>query len=254
MQLLTFVKIFHLLGLIMGLGGAVLLDFTVLTQGVLRPISRYTLHQTNVLSRVVTLGLVLLWITGIVLIWLNYQLKPEYITNPKLWAKIVIVVGLTLNGILIHHKVLPAVKQKVGERLFEGMRVKSIAILTFVGAVSFTSWVFPMVLGKASELNYVTPMSYILTAYAGTLLVVWLALFVGAGSIAKMQNFIIFFATKTALTNEDWEAMQPAMQNSVDSLRLTSQTMQTELNRSLNKLRDIIHTKEQQEASRKRLA
>lgn len=159
MQVLTFVKIFHLLGLIMGLGGAVLLDFTVLMQGVLRPISGYTLHQVKVLSRAVTVGLALLWITGGLLILLNYQIEPQYITNPKLWAKILIVVGLTFNGILIHNKVLPALKQKMGERLFEGMQVKSIAALTFVGAVSFTSWVFPMVLGKASELNYVTPMS-----------------------------------------------------------------------------------------------
>lgn len=254
MQLLTFVKIFHLLGLVMGLGGAVLLDVTVLTRGVLRPISRYTLHQVDVLSRVVTLGLALLWMTGAALIWLNYQIKPEYITNPKLWAKILIVSGLTLNGIVIHDRVLPALKQRIGERLFEGMSQKFVAGMTFIGAVSFTSWAVPLVLGKASELNYVTPMTNILAAYAAALLVVWLALFAAASSLARMQAFMVALAARTVLPSDEWETMQHGTQNSVDLLRLTAQTMQAQIVNNKGNIRDHDLGKEQPLAIREQAA
>lgn len=78
-----------------------------------------------------------------------------------------------------------------------------------------------------------------------------LALLVGATSIAKVQNFIIFIAGETVMTSEEWEGMQPAVQNSVYSLRSTSHAMQTELNKSLTRLRDIVHAAEQRGSERK---
>ena len=65
MDILAIVKLAHLVGLVMGLGGAMLADYTTLTRGVLRPVSPYTVHQMELLSHIVAVGLGLLWISGI---------------------------------------------------------------------------------------------------------------------------------------------------------------------------------------------
>jgi hypothetical protein len=187
-HLLTLVKIAHLMGLIMGLGGAVLLDLTILTRGVIRPVGKFTLEQLHSLSRAVSLGLFVLWATGGLLIWMNLQEKPDYLQNPKLWAKIVIVVILTLNGLLIHRYVMPFMERRIGNRLFDGVSNRMIAGFTFVASVSVVSWFTPFVLGKASELNFVTPMSVILLAYATAVLFAWGALMAMMSGVALIQE------------------------------------------------------------------
>ncbi len=205
MHFLTIVKILHLIGLVMGFGGAVLLDGTILTRGVIRPVSHYTIHQAHLLSRILTWGLALLWTTGIGLIWLNLLEKPEYLTNPKLWAKISIVVLLSLNGVLIHQKVLPVLKQKLGQRLFNKTSSKQIAGLTLLGSISFVSWTTPFVLGNASELNYITPLWVILSVYGAAVLTTWLGLFTVMGSIAAIQRAFGRIAAITMLKSDGWE-------------------------------------------------
>jgi len=205
MQLLTLVKIIHLIGLIMGMGGAVLLDLSLFRRGVLRPVSAFTLHQVKTLSRVVTAGLVMLWLTGFALIALNLAVKPEYLTNPKLWAKIAIVCILTVNGFVIHARVMPLLKASLGRTMFAGLPRRQIAVLTGLGAVSFTSWTVPFVLGKASELNYVTPVAPILSVYLGALLTVWGGLFVVASSIGAIQRRVLRGIEAIMRPSESWE-------------------------------------------------
>jgi hypothetical protein len=224
-HLLTCIKIFHLLGLVMGFGGAVLLDATLFTRGVIRPVSKYTLHQAEVLSRIVAIGLALLWVTGIGLIWLNLADKPEYLTNQKLWAKIFIVVLLTMNGVFIHHKVLPLLKQRVGQRLFDSVGRTELAVLTLIGSISFVSWTTPFILGKASELNYVTPIWVILGVYFAAVAVIWSILFIVMGSIAAIQNAITKAAAKTMLSSASWENADMSVAVSAQALRMTSQNL-----------------------------
>ncbi len=205
MHIITFIKILHLLGLVMGFGGAILLDMTIFSRGIIRPVSNFTLHQTEVLSRIVTWGLVILWISGIALIWMNTLDKPDYITNQKLWAKMAIVLLLSANGILIHHKILPYLKVNVGQRLFDGMRRSLLAAFTFSGSVSLVSWTIPFILGKASELNYVTPMWVILAAYAVAVLAIWATMFSAMNSLKWIQNAAQKAAAATIQPSDPWE-------------------------------------------------
>lgn len=205
MLALTYIKIFHLVGLIMGLGGAVLLDLNIFTRGVLRPVSGYTVHLTETLSKCVSLGLIILWITGGALIALNMQVKPDYLMNPKLWAKILIVMALTLNGMFIHRYVLPFLKGEMGNRLFARVTSRELLLLTLVGSVSFVSWVTPFVLGKASELNFVTPMWKILACYGAALCLVWAGMFAIATSLTRLQALARKIAANTLLQSEAWE-------------------------------------------------
>ncbi len=208
MHLLTFVKIAHLFGLVMGLGGAVLLDLTIFNRGIIRPISNYTVHQAEVLSRIVTAGLALLWFTGLALIWINLAEKPEYLTNQKLWAKIAIVIVLTVNGVFIHRHVLPILKEKIGCRLFDQLNRSHVALLTLMGSISFVSWTMPFVLGKASELNYVTPMHVILAAYCMAISAAWGGMFTMVCGLTRIQAFVRTAAARTLQESDTWEDMQ----------------------------------------------
>jgi hypothetical protein len=207
LSVLTLLKITHLIGLIMGLGGAILADTTIFTRGVIRPVSAYTVHQAKFLSHVVSFGLVILWLSGGALIWVNTLAHPEYLTNQKLWAKMVIVVMLTINGVLVHKLVLPMLEKSLGNRLFDHVDTKRVLGMTFLGSVSFVSWTVPFVLGKASELNYVTPMLNILVVYIGFILVSWIGMFTVMSSIQKIRDYIRRAAHLTMQRSAKWEKM-----------------------------------------------
>jgi hypothetical protein len=205
MHILTIIKVIHLVAIVMGLGGAVLLDITIVARGVIRPVSQFTIHQVEVLSRFVSAGLVLLWVSGIGLIWVNYMSKQEYLTNQKLWAKIAIVLILTINGVVVHNKVLPFLKASLGRPLFSGVSQGYLAFLTFVGSVSFVSWSVPLILGVASELNYVTSMWIILLFYVTTVFGVWCIMYLVMSSIRKIQDIVRRTAALTLQNNDSWE-------------------------------------------------
>lgn len=205
LTLLTLLKITHLVGLIMGLGGAILADYTIFTRGIIRPVSPYTIHQTEFLSHIVLAGLTILWISGCALIWINLIEHPQYLTNQKLWAKIAIVVLLTLNGVFVHKYVLPILRRSVGNRLFTDMPRKYLGVMTLFGSISVVSWTVPFVLGKASELNYVTPIWNILGVYAICVLAVWFGMFVVMSSISRIQTSLQKIAAKTLQPNSMWE-------------------------------------------------
>ena len=205
MPILSIVTLLHLAGLIMGLGGAILADFTTLTRGVIRPVSAYTVHQVEFLSRIVSIGLTLLWLSGMAIIWLNTNAHPEYITNQKLWAKVAIVAILTVNGFAVHRLVLPHLRNSLGYRLFDDVSTAYIAKMTLVGAFSFVSWTMPFVLAKASNLNYVTPVGTILAAYAGLILVAWLGMFGLICGITRLQDIARRVAAMTLQPSADWE-------------------------------------------------
>lgn len=208
LSFLTLLKITHLIGLIMGLGGAILTDATIFTRGVIRPVSAYTIHQAKFLSHIVSVGLATLWLSGAALIWVNTLAKPEYLTNQKLWGKIIIVIILTLNGVLVHRLVLPFLKKSVGRRLFDHVSSQTVMKLTFLGSVSLVSWVLPFVLGKASELNYVTPIWKILLAYVICVMFAWCIMFMVMTSIRRIQDYIRRTAQLTMQPNDNWERMR----------------------------------------------
>ncbi len=205
LTLLTIIKVIHLCGLVLGFGGAVLADFTIFTRGVIRPVSQYTVYQTRLLSRIVSFGLIVLWVSGIGLIWINLQVHPEYLTNQKLWAKIAIVGILTLNGVLIHKNIMPILERSIGYRLFDEIPRRYLAALTLLGSVSIVSWTVPFVLGKATELNYVTPFWVIMSAYGICLISFWVVLYFLMASLSKVQKTIRKIALSTLQSSAQWE-------------------------------------------------
>jgi len=84
-----------------------------------------------------------------------------------------------------------------------------------IGSISFVSWTMPFILGKASELNYVTPMWLILSIYASALAATWIGLFALMASIAAIQRAFAKIAEKTMQASEGWENGEIASVNAV---------------------------------------
>ena len=211
LTVLTILRLVHLTGLIMGFGGAVLADYTIFSHGVIRPVGNYTIFQTRLLSHIVSIGLCILWVSGFALIMVKLQLQPDFMQNPKVWAKIVVVVMLTINGILVHRFIFPLVTRSQGRRLFDGLNVRQIAGLTFLGSVSLVSWSLPFVLGKAAGLNFITPMSSILAAYLALILVAWLGLFTFMSCVRSIQQLAAKQSAELDMTAKSWDEQIAAL-------------------------------------------
>lgn len=166
-RVLTLLVGLHLVGLCFGLGGATMLDFWILRWmrwGGLPPeIGRIFLF----VSKVCTVGIVLLWLSGLGFLAIYAAETPEKLQNPKLWAKITVVVVLTLNGLVIHSAILPGILRDVGRPMLDGISGKRTGIFLVSGAVSGVSWYTAFALGLMRELN--GTVSY------GVLIGLWLA-------------------------------------------------------------------------------
>ena len=115
------------------------------------------------LQKTVVLALWALWITGIGIIGIDYAGKGmEYFLNPKLQAKIGIVVLLTFNGYLLHSAVLPALK-KAGSLLKLSFSLRMLAL--FSGSLSGVSWFYAAMLGVGRPLAWKYSLLELLAAY-----------------------------------------------------------------------------------------
>lgn len=93
-------------------------------------------------ARVVTMGLVGLWITGLGLVWLETGFDPVAIASrPKLVAKLMVVAALTANGGLLHTFAFPRLGRP-DRRPRQTARMASA-----LGAVSTVSWLYAGFLG-----------------------------------------------------------------------------------------------------------
>jgi hypothetical protein len=170
MEIKTGLVIAHLIGLALGVGGATLMDL-ILVRFVLRgTIAREHADILKFSSMLVSAGLLILWVTGIAFLAHYYVFNAAALGNPKIFAKVVIVAILTVNGILIHNQVLPIIERNVGRRLFDGVSPRLKMGMLAAGAVSATSWYVPLALGALREFNFVVPASQILLAYAALLM------------------------------------------------------------------------------------
>lgn len=170
MELKTGLTIAHLIGLALGVGGATLMDMIMIRFMVRGRISREHAEFVHFSSQLVAAGLVMLWASGISFLAYYSFYSQESLSNPKVYAKMVIVAILTLNGMLIHKYVLPMIDRNVGKRLFDDVSRQQKMWMLTAGAVSATSWYVPLALGALREFNFVMPASHILLGYGALLL------------------------------------------------------------------------------------
>ncbi|MEN5140822.1 hypothetical protein [Pseudomonas juntendi] len=115
------------------------------------------------LQKSVTYALLGLWLTGAAVIGIDYLEKGmNYFANPKLHAKVIIVLLLTFNGLLLHRYVLPALL-KAGSLIDLNIGVRLFAL--FSGALSGVSWLYAAMLGVGRPLAWKYSLTELLLAY-----------------------------------------------------------------------------------------
>ncbi|MGB1009075.1 MAG: hypothetical protein ACPGVP_05100 [Thiolinea sp.] len=166
----------HILGVAFGLGIATGMDF-LLVRNVFRHavLTETHVNSLTVLSKFVSIALIMLWISGIGFLLHYAVVTPEKLTNPKIWSKLSIVAILTLNGMVIHYAVLPKLRGCVGKSLLAALPYKILALFFVTGAVSFVSWYFPFFYGTLPVLNFAFSFYEFSAAYLAVLSVAVLA-------------------------------------------------------------------------------
>jgi hypothetical protein len=152
----------HLIACCAAIGLILMSDIAMVTQ-LISGDPHERMDPKHLQDRQNTVALAALWATGAGIIALDASVKGwEYFANPKLQAKITVVALLTLNGILLHHRVLSLMK-KAGTLLNMSFSLRSFAV--FAGSVSAVSWFYAAMLGVGRPLNWKYPLSQILAAY-----------------------------------------------------------------------------------------
>ncbi len=131
------------------------------------------------LKSTVFLALLALWVTGLALVWVDASTRGlAYFLNPKLQAKIGIVMLLTLNGFLLHYAVMPAL-EKAGSLLTLPLNQRRLAM--FADTVSGVSWMYAAMLGVGRLLSWTYSLLELLAAYP-------LMIAVGFGMMALLTH------------------------------------------------------------------
>lgn len=173
----TLLVAIHLLTVAVGLGAALLADWIAL-QLVCKTITSIKIAKLCDLSRAVTTGVLLLWISGAALVWFDTIADTGFLLNQKIWAKVIIVTLLSLNAILLHKLVLPLASAQIGQTMFKSTNWTRRICCTLAASVSLVSWLSALLLGVARELNGIVTVGHILVVYVTVLSLVWCVLLV----------------------------------------------------------------------------
>lgn len=160
--------ILHVLGIALGVGGALTTDATFLRSIWDRTITKGQLQLIEIISKVVVAGLGLLILSGLSLV----ALHPHYLSlsdgSQLFWVKMTIVAILTINGVVFHKKILPILQRHADKSLASEEIRSKLWLLASTGGLSGISWVTVLILGKVMQ---VTDFSYLLILNAYLLLV-----------------------------------------------------------------------------------
>ncbi|WP_124949602.1 hypothetical protein [Sulfuriferula thiophila] len=106
-----------------------------------RCINTRLLHQAG---RVVIAALGMLWLTGLIVIWLETRFEWSLlIGQPKLMAKLTVVSLLSLNGVALHHLAFNRLQA------VQNHPAQNTKLLVILGAISVVTWLYATFLGLA---------------------------------------------------------------------------------------------------------
>lgn len=175
----------HLVGLALGFGVAVLADVSA-SRALSRPLSLSEFETLERYHRMVTVGLFLLWGSGLCLLWLRTGMDPANFT-PKLMTKLGVVCLLTLNAVLIGRIGLPTMLAWEGYRFGELPIVERLQ-LSALALLSGACWVSALALGVFSQLKTVS--WDVLGHVTGLIYLAALSLAVISATLAPAVSFV----------------------------------------------------------------
>jgi hypothetical protein len=149
----------------------------------------------------ITAALVLLYITGTGLVIMGLLANPEFLSNQKVQAKLVLVGLLTINAVVLHKLVFPILERSKTVSRWSGLEWTTVA-----GSVSLSNsiWFFAAFLGINRVWNGTVSIGFVL----GMAALVWEVLFV-------MVNLMLFmYSRDKPRRRPDWvDALKAAMSN-----------------------------------------
>ena len=161
-EMLSLLLVFaHLLAASMALGAIVATD--------LRLLSKLAQDRTRIappnefVARIVIVALVVLYATGAAIVWQGVLEQADYLANPKLQAKLVLVVLLTVNAFVLHRVTFPRLAR--GRRVARWHASDWLAIGIPVGVSNFL-WMFVAFLGIARPWNHTMPFGDVMAIAA----------------------------------------------------------------------------------------
>jgi hypothetical protein len=164
----------HLLGTSMALGAIVATDIRLL--GKLAD-DRVRIAPPNpFVMRLISMSLAVLYLTGATMIVLGLLDDPNYLSNQKLLAKLVLVLVLSINALVLHRYTFPG--------LARGRRVARWTFRDFLRvavpvSLSNSLWMFCAFLGIARPWNQTVSFSFVLITAAA----LWLVTLAGITAI-----------------------------------------------------------------------
>ena len=145
----------HLLSLAVAVGSMLIAEHLISQRLMFSRHRKFTSDSYDIVlfaSRAVTVSLLLLWLTGIGFIVLGYLNDPTYIENQKIWAKVSIVLLISVNGIYIHRGLLPRLADVSAGGLLIRSAWESVKLrLSF--SASIAGWLIATFYGAAKFLN-----------------------------------------------------------------------------------------------------
>jgi hypothetical protein len=152
----------HLLAVSMALGAIVATD--------LRMLSKLAHDKVRIpppnefVARLVSIALVLLYITGTGIVWLGSRGDPDYFMNPKLQGKLILVLLLTVNAFMLHRVTFPRLARG---RSLGRWKVGDWLLIVPPVALSNCLWMFCAFLGIARPWNNTMSLTAVLEVAAG---------------------------------------------------------------------------------------
>lgn len=144
------VRVLHLLCFAVGMGIGVSCDLRGLRR-LNTPLTPQDIVEFERGHRLVSYALVGLWVTGLALIYIRTGFVIGDF-SPKLWAKVMIVVLLSVNALAIGQVVMPYVAGHVGERAVS-MSLGKFVTMAVAASVSMFCWLSGLALGASVTLK-----------------------------------------------------------------------------------------------------
>lgn len=136
----TIFLILHILGLVIGVGGAAATDALFVASVRLKNVGNHLITIMKAASTAVLAGFAMLVVSGVGLVATGSH------TSSKFWAKMVVVLIIGINGWMAHRVIFPKLERKVKYRV-KRISVGFLHRMSVVAAVSGVSWVTALILG-----------------------------------------------------------------------------------------------------------
>lgn len=160
----------YLSGLAIGLVSAWVFDLYVLRKMHKSPVTKENIWVMSFISKVFFVCLAFLWVLSLsMVVYYNFA-QPERLLDTLIWAKALIAIVLTVNGILLHRLVLPIISSNEGNVLVSEISLKNINFMTFTSCISFITWPFVMALGVLESLKFTFSFVEVMSVYLFTLI------------------------------------------------------------------------------------